>query len=55
MRYSDTARHALGGAAAAMLLGLVSTQPSLAQRTDLGDGPISCTDFRRGPNLHFSS
>jgi hypothetical protein len=50
MKYGDTVRRALGGAAAAMLLGLVSVQPSMAQRADLGDGPISCSDFRRGPD-----
>jgi hypothetical protein len=49
MKYGDMVRRALGGVAA-MLLGLVFMQTSMAQRADLGDGPISCSDFRRGPD-----
>jgi hypothetical protein len=51
MAYGNKARLAFWGAAATLLFGLASAQPSLAQqRANLGDGPISCSDFQRGAN-----
>jgi hypothetical protein len=51
MSYGDKAHLAFCGTAVALVVGLASTQPSMAQqRANLGDGPISCSDFRRGPN-----
>ena len=51
MAIRNKARAAFCGAAAGLLLGFAATQPSMAQsRADLGDGPISCGDFRRDTN-----
>jgi hypothetical protein len=37
-------------AAAALFVCCAWAHASLAQNADLGDGPIACGDFQRGPN-----
>lgn len=40
----------LAAAAAALFLGCIWPQASIAQNVNLPDGPIACADFHRGTN-----